>query len=137
MTAAAKAAAAHTFLGNLPQGYDTLIGERGVKLSGGERQRLSIARAFLKNSPILVLDEATAALDAASESLIQEALESLMANRTVLIIAHRLATVRKADLILVMEAGRVLERGTHEELYAKGGLYKKLCDLQFQEAPSA
>jgi subfamily B ATP-binding cassette protein MsbA len=137
MYAAARAAAAHNFLFNLPQGYDTVIGERGVKLSGGERQRLSIARAFLKNSPILILDEATAALDAASEAQIQTALEQLMANRTVLIIAHRLATVRKADLILVMEAGKVLERGTHEGLYAQNGLYKKLCDLQFQEAPSA
>jgi len=137
LVGAATAAAAHKFLSGLPQGYDTMIGERGVKLSGGERQRLSIARAFLKNSPILILDEATAALDAASEAQIQSALEHLMANRTVLIIAHRLATVRRADLILVMEEGKVLERGNHEELYAQGGLYKKLCDLQFQEAPSA
>ena len=137
MVAATKAAAAHNFLFSLPQGYDTMIGGRGVKLSGGERQRLSIARAFLKNSPILILDEATAALDAASEAQIQSALEHLMANRTVLIIAHRLATVRRADLILVMDGGKILERGNHEELYAQGGLYKKLCDLQFQEAPSA
>ncbi len=141
MIAAAQAAAAHPFLSALPQGYDTLIGERGIKLSGGERQRLSIARAFLKDSPILVLDEATAALDAASEALIQEALESLMANRTVLVIAHRLATARICDFIAVMEEGRIIERGTHDELMRRGGLYRKLCDLQFRDpaagAPAA
>jgi len=131
---AAAAAGAHEFISALPEGYDTVIGERGVKLSGGERQRLSIARAFLKDSPILILDEATASLDAASEALIQSALDQLMANRTVLIIAHRLATVRRADRIIVLDCGRIVETGTHDSLYAQGGLYHKLCDLQFQEA---
>ncbi|MEK7474198.1 MAG: ABC transporter ATP-binding protein [Candidatus Coatesbacteria bacterium] len=131
---AAAAAGAHDFLKALPEGYDTVIGDRGVKLSGGERQRLSIARAFLKDAPILILDEATASLDAASEALIQSALDQLMANRTVLLIAHRLATVRRADRIVVLEAGRIVASGTHDALYAQGGLYRKLCDLQFQEA---
>jgi subfamily B ATP-binding cassette protein MsbA len=133
MVAAARAAGAHGFISALPNGYDTVIGERGVKLSGGERQRLSIARAFLKDSPILVLDEATASLDAASEALIQEALDKLMANRTVLVIAHRLATARRADTIIVLDGGRIVERGSHDELYAAGKLYRKLCDLQFSE----
>jgi subfamily B ATP-binding cassette protein MsbA len=136
MTAAARAAGAHDFIAAMPSGYDTLIGERGVKLSGGERQRLSIARAFLKDAPILVLDEATAALDAASEALIQGALDGLMANRTVLIIAHRLSTVRRADHIVVLDRGRIAEQGTHETLYRQGGLYRRLCDLQFQDAPT-
>lgn len=131
MIAAAQAAGAHEFLVALPEKYDTLIGERGAKLSGGERQRLSIARAFLKDSPILILDEATAALDAASEDKVQRALESLMANRTVLIIAHRLATVRKADRIIVLENGRIADEGTHEALLGRTGLYRKLYDLQF------
>ncbi len=134
MAAATQAAGAHEFLVGLPERYDTLIGERGAKLSGGERQRLSIARAFLKDSPILILDEATAALDAASEEKVQRALESLMANRTVLIIAHRLATVRKADRIVVLEDGRIADEGTHEELLGRGGLYRKLYDLQFKGA---
>ena len=130
---AARAAGAAEFIAAMPQGYETVIGERGVKLSGGERQRLSIARAFLKDAPILVLDEATAALDAASEAVIQTALEQLMANRTVLIIAHRLATVRNADFIAVLEGGKVVERGSHEELLAQGGLYRRLCDLQLRD----
>lgn len=133
--AAAKAAGAHDFIAALPEGYDTLIGERGVRVSGGERQRLSIARAFLKDAPILVLDEATAALDAHSEALVQQALEGLMANRTVLLIAHRLATARRADRIVVMDKGAIVESGTHESLYRSGGLYRKLCDLQFHDAP--
>jgi subfamily B ATP-binding cassette protein MsbA len=134
---AASAAGAHGFITALPEGYDTVIGERGVKLSGGERQRLSIARAFLKDAPILILDEATAALDAASEALVQQALENLMANRTVLLIAHRLSTVRRADRIVVFDQGRIVETGTHDALYAQGGLYRRLCDLQFQEAPDS
>src|SRR5205807_1624476 len=105
--AAAKAANAHDFIRRLPQGYDTLIGERGIRISGGERQRLSIARALLKNPPILILDEATSSLDAESERLVQEAIEHLMANRTAIVIAHRLATVRKADRIVVLERGRI------------------------------
>lgn len=135
MEAAAKAAGAHDFISALSEGYDTVIGERGVRVSGGERQRLSIARAFLKDAPILILDEATAALDAHSESLIQQALEGLMANRTVLLIAHRLATARKADRIVVLDKGEIVESGTHETLYRNGGLYRKLCDLQFHDAP--
>lgn len=134
MAAAARAAGAHEFVMALPEKYDTLIGERGAKLSGGERQRLSIARAFLKDSPILILDEATAALDAASEEKVQRALESLMANRTVLIIAHRLATVRKADRIVVLQNGRIVDDGTHEGLLNRGGLYRDLYDLQFKGA---
>jgi subfamily B ATP-binding cassette protein MsbA len=135
--AAAKAAGAHEFLAGLPRGYATVIGERGVTLSGGERQRVSIARAFLKDAPILVLDEATASLDAASEALIQAALDRLMANRTVLVVAHRLATVRRADRIVVLDRGRIVEEGTHETLYRAGGLYRRLCDLQFSDAPAA
>lgn len=134
MTAAARDAGAHDFIAALPRGYDTPIGDRGVRLSGGERQRLAIARAFLRDAPILILDEATAALDAASEALVQETLDRLMANRTVLIVAHRLATVRRADEIVVLDAGRIVERGTHDALYARGGLYRSLCDLQFAEA---
>lgn len=135
---AARAAGAQDFIAAMPQGYETVIGERGVRLSGGERQRLSIARAFLKDAPILVLDEATAALDAASEAVIQAALEQLMANRTVLIIAHRLATVRTADFIAVLDGGRIVEKGSHEELLARQGLYRRLCDLQLREpAPGA
>ncbi len=135
LQAAAKAAGAHEFIAALPEGYDTLIGERGVRLSGGERQRLSIARAFLKDAPILVLDEATAALDAHSEAQIQQALEGLMANRTVLLIAHRLATARRADRIVVLDKGVIVESGTHEALHRQGGLYRTLCDLQFHDAP--
>ncbi len=128
--AAAKAANAHDFIRRLPQGYDTRIGERGIRLSGGERQRLSIARALLKNPPILILDEATSSLDAESERLVQEAIEHLMANRTAIVIAHRLATVRKADRIIVLERGRITEQGNHESLLEKQGTYHKLHSLQ-------
>lgn len=127
---AAKAANAHEFIMRLPEGYDTLVGERGVKLSGGERQRIAIARALLKNPKLLILDEATSSLDVASEAVVQEALERLMANRTTLVIAHRLSTVVNADKILVMDGGRIVEAGTHKELLAKSGLYAELYAVQ-------
>ena len=114
----------------LPKGYETPVGEAGMKLSGGEQQRLSIARAILKDAPILVLDEATSSLDTQSEALIQESLANLMAGRTSFIIAHRLSTVVRADKILVIKDGEILETGTHETLLAKGGLYQKLCKMQ-------
>mgnify|MGYP001431429164 CR=1 FL=1 len=133
IVAAAKAAAAHDFIAKLPEGYDTVIGDRGVKLSGGERQRLALARAFLKDAPILLLDEATSALDSESERLVQEALERLTKGRTTLVIAHRLATVRNADRIVVMEGGRILEQGTHDALIEKNGTYARLSKLQFGE----
>lgn len=129
---AAKAALAAPFIETLPDGYDTLVGERGITLSGGQRQRIAIARAILKDAPILLLDEATSALDAESESLVQQALDRLMEGRTTLVIAHRLATVLKADRILVMDGGRIVETGTHAELSARGGLYAKLARLQFE-----
>lgn len=128
--AAAKAANAHDFISALPEGYDTNIGDRGSKLSGGQRQRLTIARALLKNPPILILDEATSALDSESEQLVQAALDHLLQNRTALAIAHRLSTVQHADEIIVMDAGRIVERGTHEQLLAGGGIYRKLVELQ-------
>ena len=137
IVAAAQAAYAHDFITELPQGYDTMIGERGMRLSGGQRQRLSIARAILKNPPILILDEATSSLDTASEMMVQKALENLMANRTTLVIAHRLSTVKKADRILVLDKGRIAESGPHRELYARGGLYKNLYDLQFSAQETA
>ncbi len=134
---AAKAAAAHDFISAMPDGYDTLVGDRGFKLSGGERQRISLARAILKDAPILLLDEATSALDAESERLVQAALEKLEEGRTTIAIAHRLATVRKADRICVMEAGEIVEEGTHETLTARGGLYAKLAKLQFRDDEDA
>lgn len=127
---AARVANAHEFIMATEEGYDTNIGDRGGKLSGGQRQRVSIARAILKNPSILILDEATSALDTESERLVQEALENLMKNRTTIVIAHRLSTIRNADEICVMHEGEIVERGRHEELLAKGGYYKKLCDMQ-------
>ena len=129
--AAAEAAHAHEFISQMPDGYETLLGERGVTLSGGQRQRLVIARALLRDAPILLLDEATSALDSESEALVQDALERLMAGRTVLVIAHRLATVTKADRIIVMDKGGIVAQGTHASLVQEGGLYGRLAKLQF------
>jgi subfamily B ATP-binding cassette protein MsbA len=131
---AAHMADAHDFIIKLPEGYDTIIGEQGVMLSGGQRQRISIARALLKNAPILILDEATSSLDTESEREVQEALDRLMEKRTVLVIAHRLSTVRNVNRILVLSEGRIVEEGNHKELMTKGGEYKKLYELQFQDA---
>ncbi len=126
MIEAAKAAAAHEFIEALPEGYDTVIGEHGVKLSGGQRQRLSIARAMLKDAPILLLDEATSALDTESERLVQQALTRLQKGRTTLVIAHRLSTIQDADIIYVLDKGEVKEKGTHTELLKSGKLYTRL-----------
>jgi ATP-binding cassette subfamily B protein len=131
VVAAAKTAHADAFIRALPQGYESFLGERGVRLSGGQRQRISIARAILKNPPILLLDEATSALDAESEQEVQQALNQVLPGRTSLTIAHRLATVLQADEILVMDSGRVVEQGTHSQLLAQGGLYARLAKLQF------
>jgi ATP-binding cassette subfamily B protein len=132
--AAAEAANAAEFLRKLPEGLDTFLGEGGARLSGGQRQRVTIARALLRDAPILLLDEATSALDAESERLVQEALERLMANRTTLVIAHRLATVRAAERIIVMNDGRIVEEGSHGSLMINSGLYARLASLQFNEA---
>jgi ATP-binding cassette, subfamily B, bacterial MsbA len=128
--AAARVANAHEFISQADAGYETVIGDRGVKLSGGQRQRISIARAVLKNPPLLILDEATSALDTESERLVQDALYKLMQNRTTLVIAHRLSTIQSADEILVLQNGRIIERGSHNVLVAQKGFYKKLVDLQ-------
>jgi ATP-binding cassette subfamily B protein len=129
--AAALAAEADGFIRQLPEGYDTFLGERGTRLSGGQQQRIAIARAILKNPPILLLDEATSSLDAESERLVQEALEHLMQGRTTLVIAHRLATVQKADRIAVIDNGSIIDIGTHEELVRRDPLYTRLAELQF------
>jgi len=130
---AARIAFAHDFIQEMPKGYDTIVGERGIFLSGGQRQRLAIARAILVNAPVLILDEATSALDAESERLVQRALANLVRNRTTLVIAHRLSTIRRADAIVVMEAGRIIELGSHSELLERGGQYRKLYELQFAD----
>jgi ATP-binding cassette subfamily B protein len=130
---AAQAAAAHEFIAALPQGYDTWLGERGVMLSGGQKQRIAIARAILRDAKVLLLDEATSALDAESERAVQEAVDRLSEGRTVLVVAHRLATVKKADRIVVFDEGRVVAMGRHDDLVAEGGLYARLAKLQFTD----
>jgi len=137
IVSAAKAALAHDFIQKMPEGYNTVIGEKGVRLSGGERQRLAIARALLKNAPILILDEATSALDNESEALVQSALQNLMAGRTVFVIAHRLTTIRRVDRIVVLENGRITDSGTHEDLLTRLGTYRKLYELQFMDLEQA
>jgi subfamily B ATP-binding cassette protein MsbA len=135
--AAAKAALAHDFILDLPQGYQTALGDRGQRLSGGQRQRIAIARAILKDSPILILDEATSELDSESEMLVQRALSNLMQDRTSFVIAHRLSTIRRADKIIVIEDGAVAETGTHQELLARGGIYARLYEMQFADLDDA
>jgi len=135
--AVARAANAHEFIEKLPQGYDTVVGERGVILSGGQRQRISMARALLKDAPILILDEATSALDTESERLVQQAIDRLMDGRTVIVIAHRLSTIRHANQIVVLDDGHVVQQGKHEDLLTEGGLYAELYHLQFDSHRSA
>jgi ATP-binding cassette, subfamily B, bacterial len=137
VVAAAEAAAARDFIEALPQGFATFLGEKGVRLSGGQRQRIAIARAILSDPAVLLLDEATSSLDAESEHAVQKALDNLMRSRTSIVIAHRLATVLKADRILVMEEGRIVDTGTHPELVRRGGLYARLADLQFRQGEAA
>jgi len=132
--AAAKTACAHEFIVNTPNAYDTAIGERGMRLSGGQKQRLAIARAVLRNAPILVLDEATASVDVETEAQIQAAINGLAGSRTVVVIAHRLSTVKRADNILVFEEGRIVEQGTHQVLIQRGGLYSRLCRMQLESS---
>ncbi len=132
MQSAARAAHAHEFVEWLPLGYDTVVGERGIKLSGGQRQRVAIARAILKDPAVLILDEATSSLDTESERLVEEAMETLLENRSTLIIAHRLSTVRRADRVVVLDRGRVVEEGTHGELLGREGVYAKLYRGQFR-----
>jgi subfamily B ATP-binding cassette protein MsbA len=133
---AARSAYAHDFILRLPKGYDTVIGERGLKLSGGERQRLAIARAILRDPPLLILDEATSALDTESERIVQLALANLMKNRTTLVIAHRLSTIQNADRIVVLDRGTIVEMGSHDELLSRGGVYRRLHAMQFQDVTS-
>jgi subfamily B ATP-binding cassette protein MsbA len=130
IVAAAEAAHAMDFILETPQGLDTMVGENGMRLSGGQRQRLAIARALLKNAPVLILDEATSALDTESERIVQDALDTLMRGRSTLVIAHRLSTIERADRILVLERGQIVESGTHAELLARGGVYEKLYRIQ-------
>jgi subfamily B ATP-binding cassette protein MsbA len=130
---AARVAFAHDFIMELPHKYETIVGERGIFLSGGQRQRLAIARSLLVDAPVLILDEATSALDAESERFVQKAIANLVRNRTTIVIAHRLATIRRADTIVVMEGGRIIEIGRHSELLAKGGQYRRLYELQFAD----
>jgi subfamily B ATP-binding cassette protein MsbA len=131
--AAAKMANVHEFISQFEHGYDTVVGNRGVKLSGGQRQRVAIARALLKNPQILIFDEATSALDTESEAQVQEAIDRLMANRTVLVIAHRLSTIKNADRIIVLDKGRIIESGAHDELMARQGMYQRLYLMQFKD----
>jgi ABC-type multidrug transport system fused ATPase/permease subunit len=130
---ASRIARAEDFILKMPEGFDTRIGERGVKLSGGQKQRLAIARAVLRDTPILIMDEATASVDVETEALIQQAIQELAGSRTIIVIAHRLSTVKRADRILVVKEGLIAETGTHEELLAAGGLYRTLCEAQFQQ----